>query len=80
MAAWSALITLFEIDSIIDNNNDNALQQEWQVNYDKFDKNKDKIYLPLIKMRLVGHALDHRLNKIIIYLVTTTLQLPFFLV
>ena len=59
LAAWSALIILLEIDSIDDNNNDNALLQKWQVNNDgsllqkwqvdddKLDNNKDKVYLLL---------------------------------
>ena len=34
LLGWSALIKLFEIDSVNDNNDDNALLQEWQVNDD----------------------------------------------
>ena len=61
LPAWSVLIKLFKIDSINNNNNDNALlekwrvnnnsdlRQGWQVNDDKFNNNKDKVCLLLRK-------------------------------
>ena len=55
---------------------------------DKSDNNKDKVYLLLGRWVLVSHVLDHMLDHmfnymidaIIINLVTTVVQFPFFLV
>ena len=47
LAAWSALIRLFEIDYTNNNNNDNPLLLEWWVNDNKSDNYKDKVYLLL---------------------------------
>ena len=68
-----------KIDNVNNNNNDNAaLLQKWQINDDggllqvddNFDNNENKIYLLLIRIRLVGHMLDH----VIIGFVTTKLH------
>ena len=82
MTAWSALIKFFEIDNINNYNNNNISLGEWQVNNDdglrqvkdaKFNNNKDKICLFLMKMRLVGYGLDQVLDYIIVNLMVTAL-------
>ena len=88
---------LFEIDSINNSNNNNALLQEWQVNDDgglwqvnndsgfwqvkddKSNNNENKVYLLLIRMKMMSHILDNILDHIIVSFVTIELQLLFFL-